>query len=110
NKNLQKGKVMGGKAQIKLLEQSLADFYRDNDFFPTTEQGLQALVEKSSVGREAKNWSGPYVSKGKIPLDPWSNEYQYFCDDGQKYIIISLGRDGQEGGTDFDADISTESE
>ena len=107
-KKLQQGKQMAAKSQVRLLEQSLADFYRDNDFYPTTDQGLQALTEKPTVGREPRNWSGPYIEKGKVPLDPWGNEYQYICDDGQKYLLFSFGRDGKEGGTDVDEDITSE--
>ena len=108
-KQLQRGKVLSAKTQIKLLEQGLEDFYRDNDFYPTTDQGLTALFNKPSAGRETPNWNGPYLKGDKSPKDPWSNDYQYISVDGQKYTIFSFGRDGKEGGTDFDADITIES-
>ena len=107
-RKMQEGKQLAAKAQIKHLEQSLADFYRDNDFYPETEQGLDGLMAKPTIGREAKNWNGPYLDSKKIPEDPWKNEYQYICDDGQNYLLYSLGRDGKEGGEGFDGDIKSE--
>lgn len=106
-KQLQRGKVLAAKTQIKLIEQGLEDFYRDSDFYPTTDQGLDALFTKPSTGRETKNWNGPYLKGDKAPKDPWGNDYQYICEDGQKFILMSFGRDGKEGGADVEADITT---
>jgi len=107
-KKMQEGKQLAAKAQMKHIEQTLADFYRDNDFYPETEQGLDGLIAKPSIGREVKNWNGPYMDSKKVPFDPWKNEYQYICDDGQNYLLYSLGRDAKEGGEGFDADIKSE--
>src|SRR3990167_701488 len=108
-KQLQRGKVLSAKTQIKLIEQGLEDFYRENDFYPTTDQGLDALFKKPSTGRETRNWGGPYLKGDKAPKDPWGNDYQYICEDGQKFMMFSFGRDGKEGGEDVEADITTES-
>lgn len=108
-KQFQKGKVLSTKAQVKLIEQGLEEFYGDNDFYPTTDQGLDALFKKPSTGRETQNWNGPYLKGDKAPKDPWGNEYQYISEDGQKFILFSFGRDGKEGGENVEADITTES-
>ena len=68
------------KAQvdIRTLESALKFFRLDNGFYPATEEGLQALVEKPTTGKETPNWrAGGYLEKVKVPLDPWSNEYLY---------------------------------
>lgn len=98
------------KIQIRNFEQALRLFYLDNGFYPATEQGLQALIEKPSVGRVPTKWrEGGYLEKNALPLDPWSNEYVYLSPGraGEDYEIISLGRDGREGGEGPDADISS---
>ena len=90
---------------IRALESAL-DLYRlDNFTYPTTEQGLRALVERPS-GDAARNWrSGGYVNR--LQLDPWGNAYQYQRPgrDGREFDLFSLGADGRPGGTDINADI-----
>lgn len=88
------------RTQMKTFEQAL-DLYRlDNGRYPTTEQGLEALIEG---GRR-----GEAYLRGSIPKDPWGNEYAYLSpgDGGRPYEIISYGADGQPGGTGDNADIS----
>ncbi|MBL7666180.1 MAG: type II secretion system major pseudopilin GspG [Bacteriovoracaceae bacterium] len=103
----QEGKILTVKTQISKLGETLQDFKRHCGFYPTTDQGLDALIEKPS-GRECKRYApGGYLSKGSIPLDPWDGEYSYESD-GSTYKIISYGNDGIEGGEGFDADISSE--
>lgn len=82
------------------------ELYRlDNFNYPSTEQGLEALVTKPSGDPEPANWnSGGYVKK--LNKDPWGRDYLYNSDDGS-FEIISLGNDGVEGGEGFDADISS---
>ncbi|MBP1684002.1 MAG: type secretion system protein GspG [Deltaproteobacteria bacterium] len=87
-------------ADIKGIEEALHLFKLDNGFYPTTDQGLQALVTRPS---NARNYS-PDGYLEKVPVDPWGNPYAYFCD-GQNYIIKSYGGDGQEGGEGKNADI-----
>lgn len=89
--------------QMKSLSSAL-DFYRlDNSTYPSTEQGLEALISKPEVGKIPKNWKGPYLSS-KLPKDPWSNTYGYQSE-GRSFKIISLGADGEEGGEGINADI-----
>ncbi|HOW42505.1 MAG TPA: type II secretion system major pseudopilin GspG [Candidatus Omnitrophota bacterium] len=73
----------------------------DNGEFPSTSEGLSALVTKSS---SANNWKGPYLEKGKVPLDPWGREYKYKSPGDhrtQDYDLYSLGKDGVESADDI---------
>ena len=107
-KKLDEAKVNTAKNQIRLLESALSDFYRQNGFYPGSEQGLRALVEAPTVGRTPKNYpSGGYLEKGKVPQDPWNNDYQYKCDDYYNYEIFSYGGDGQPQGEGINADITS---
>jgi len=93
--------------QIKSLEESISLFKLDNGFFPTTEQGLQALVEKPDTGRIPNRWrEGGYMKK--VPKDPWGNEYIYLSPGiHDNYDIISYAADGEAGGEEGDADINS---
>ena len=78
-------------SDINALETSLSMYKMDNYDYPTTEQGLEALVQKPSSSPEPKNYqNGGYLKGGKMPVDAWDNEFLYFEDKG-KYEIISLG-------------------
>ncbi len=93
--------------QIKSLQEALALYRLDNGFYPTTEQGLQALVSKPQVGRIPNRYrDGGYISR--IPLDPWGNEYVFLSPGIHDEVdIISYGADGQPGGEGRDADINS---
>lgn len=105
--NLQEGKVQTTKIQMKSLADRLKEFRRDCNFYPTTEMGLDALIERPTGGRECKRYApGGYIEGGKIPLDPWDAEYIYESD-GRTFTIISLGADNAEGGEGVDADINS---
>ncbi|HPQ43914.1 MAG TPA: type II secretion system major pseudopilin GspG [Syntrophales bacterium] len=96
------------RIQIESLETALKLYKLDNGNYPTTEQGLQALVEPPEVGELAKKWrEGGYLEKGKIPRDPWDNDYLYLSP-GTKgdYDIISYGADGEPGGDGKNSDIT----
>ncbi len=95
------------QVQIKSLEEALAMYKLHNGYFPTTEQGLQALVEKPETGRIPNNYKeGGYI--GKIPLDPWSNPYIYLSPGVHgDYDLISYGADGEPGGEGKDADVES---
>lgn len=98
------------KAQIKNFEQALKLFYVDNGFYPSTEQGLQALVEKPTIGRIPTRWrEGGYLETKTVPKDPWGNPYVYISPGihNRDFDIISYGADGQEGGEGKDADIQS---
>lgn len=99
----EKAKVEKARADIASLEGALELFRADNGFFPTTEQGLDALVVKPSTGRIPAKWmEGGYFRKG-LPLDPWGNPYVYFAPGrrGESFEIASLGADGQESDDDI---------
>jgi general secretion pathway protein G len=102
---LHEGQVKSTKIQMQNLQERLKEFRRHCNFYPTTEQGLEALVSKPTSGRECKRYNpGGYIESGNVPLDPWDNEFVYESD-GRKFNIYSLGPDGAEGGEDKDADI-----
>ena len=92
--------------QIKEIEQALDLFRLDNGFYPTTEQGIAALVTKPSLPPEPQNWrAGGYLKK--IPVDPWGNAYVYRNPGEHGEIdLFSLGPDGSEGGEGNNADIT----
>ena len=107
---IEQAKITSAKLQIKNFEAALKLFYLDNGFYPSTEQGLRALIEKPTTGRIPKKWrEGGYLEKKKIPKDPWGNDYIYLSPGrhGEEYEIISYGRDGKEGREGPDADISS---
>lgn len=103
-----KAKVDTTKIQIKNIGVILDDFRRECGFYPTNEQGLEALLHKPTAGRECKNYDPEGYIKGKsVPKDGWNNEFLYESD-GNKYVLRSLGNDGVEGGQSYDADLSSE--
>lgn len=97
------------RIQIESLETALKLYRLDNGSYPTTEQGLQALVEAPEVGELAKNWrEGGYLEKGKVPKDPWDNDYVYLSPGTQgDYDIVSYGADGEPGGEGKNKDIAS---
>ena len=98
------------KAQIQIesIETALKLYKLDNGSYPTTEQGLQALVEPPSVGKLASDWrEGGYLEKGKVPKDPWGNEYVYLSPGIHgDFDLVSYGADGETGGEGKDMDIN----
>ena len=103
---LQKAKGEVARTQISTFVQALQLFYLDNNFYPSTEQGLQALVTAPTAGQVPKKFpENGYMEA--VPLDPWENEYVYISPavDGP-FLIMSLGRDGLQGGEGHDADIT----
>ena len=100
---LGKSEVTAARAQIDGLEKALDQYRLDTGRFPTTEQGLKALVVKPP---DEPKWKGPYLRKD-LPLDPWGNAYQYKAPGTHgDYDIVSYGKDGQPGGSGEDADIT----
>lgn len=100
-------RIMAAKQDIATLMQALKLYKLDNQRYPTTEQGLQALVAKPTVGPSANGWkTGGYVDK--LPKDPWGNPYQYLSPGIKGELdIFSYGADGQAGGTGNDANIGS---
>lgn len=99
-----KSEVKATRAQIRALEDALDQYRLDVGRYPTGEQGLEAL--NAQPAGEAR-WQGPYLRKS-VPKDPWGNPYQYRAP-GQhgEYDLLSLGKDGQPGGTGEAADIAS---
>jgi general secretion pathway protein G len=103
--NLNEGQVSSAKIQMSNLDARLKDFRRKCNFYPTTEQGLDALITKPTGGRECKDYpTNGFIDGEKIPEDPWGHEFQYESD-GKTFNIYSYGPDGEPGGEGTDADI-----
>ena len=105
--NVDKARVTRAQSDIRAIETAL-DLYRlDNYKYPTTDQGLEALVKKPPDPSLTNYREGGYLKA--VPKDPWGNPYHYESPgpDGEPYLIISYGRDGKPGGTGYDADISS---
>jgi general secretion pathway protein G len=98
-------RVIKAEHDIRAIESTLQLYRLDNFHYPSTDQGLQALVEKPAGTPEPKNWrSSGYLDR--MPMDPWGSPYQYLNPGVQSEIdIFSLGADGQPGGDGVDADI-----
>ena len=104
----EEAKKVKAKLQIENLEAALKLYKLDNGAYPTTEQGLEALVQKPATGAVPANWrEGGYLEKGKIPLDPWNRPYVYVSPGvkNKDFDLKSLGGDGEEGGEGESADI-----
>ena len=99
-------RVTAAKTQLRNISAAL-DLYRlDNSHYPSTEQGLEALVEKPTGTPEPSNWN-PEGYMNAVPQDPWGNAYQYVQPGSEgPYDLYSYGADGREGGEGLNADIS----
>ena len=99
-----KSEVKVAQAQVVAFEKALDTYRLDVGRYPTTEQGLNALMQRPQ--NEAK-WSGPYLQKA-VPLDPWGKPYQYKSPgEHGDFDIWSFGKDGQPGGTGENADVTS---
>ena len=100
-------RIVAARQDIATIMQGLKLYKLDNQRYPTTEQGLQALVTKPTGGPDASGWkTGGYLDK--LPRDPWGNLYLYLSPGIKGEIdVFSLGADGQTGGTGNDADIGS---
>lgn len=101
-------RITKAQLDIKGLEESLGMFKLDNGFYPTTEQGLNALVSIPSTGRiPAKYPENGYLKK--VPLDPWEGNYLYLSPGphSKDFDLITYGADGEPGGEGVDADINS---
>jgi general secretion pathway protein G len=103
---LGESKVKAAKIQLQSFSSALDLFYLDAGRFPSTSEGLTALVQRTPA---VAAWNGPYLKGGNVPNDPWNHPYLYRAP-GERgpYDIMSYGSDGQEGGSGLAADISTE--
>jgi len=94
------------KVQIRNFQSALALFKTDTGRFPTTPQGLEALINDPGL----RGWKqGGYIEGGKVPLDPWGSPYIYLCPGihSDDYDLESYGKDGEDGGSGDDADIES---
>ena len=100
-------RIAEAKVQVRNFETALKLFKLDNGFYPATEQGLEALIEKPTVGQIPQKYrEGGYLEQRKIPLDPWHNPYIYISPGIYgDFDILSYGADGKEGGEGKDAEI-----
>src|SRR2546421_11980160 len=102
-------KSAAARTQIELLGLALDNYRLDNGSYPTTEQGLAALQVIPTRDPIPLNWRGPYLRKA-VPLDPWGRAYLYKSPGEHNptgYDLFTFGRDGQPGGEDEDADITS---
>jgi general secretion pathway protein G len=104
-----KARVVTAKTQISRLESSLELYAMDNGRFPTSEQGLEALITEPTSAPEPLSYQpGGYLKGGELPLDPWGYEFQYESpgtNNQDSYDLWSFGRDGIPGGDDLNADL-----
>lgn len=102
-------KTSAARAQIELFALALDAYRLDNDYYPSSIQGLEALRVLPVGQPEARNWRGPYVRK-EIPSDPWGRPYIYKSPgdaNPASYDLASQGRDGQTGGSGEDVDVTS---
>jgi len=96
-KRLDEANVKLTKTNMANLESAIKLFKLDNGFYPDSQQGLSALISPPTIGREARRWKGPYLEKGQVPLDAWSNDFIYFGPEHsnkETYTLRSPGEDG----------------
>ena len=105
----EEAKQLKAKLTIESLETSLRLYKLDIGAYPTTEQGLTALITAPGAGDMANTWrEGGYIEKGKVPKDPWGNDFIYLSPGVHgDYDIISYGSDGVPGGDGKDMDINS---
>jgi len=106
-RNVGDAKVSAARSQMDIFALALDSYRLDNDYYPSREQGLQALVQRPDGEPAPRNWRGPYLKRG-VPLDPWGHAYMYgdSAGTGDSYELASFGRDGRDGGTGEDADLT----
>jgi general secretion pathway protein G len=102
----EKAKADATKIEIGQISQTLDLYKLELGRYPTTQEGLQALI---TAPTGVSNWNGPYWKKNSVPKDPWGNEYKYTspASNGAPYEILSYGADGREGGEGPNKDISS---
>jgi general secretion pathway protein G len=102
----EKAKQKAAKLEIDQIGQGLDLYKLEIGRYPTTQEGLQALMVAPSG---VSNWNGPYLKRNTVPKDPWSTEYKYVApgDQNRPYDIISFGSDQKEGGDGDGKDITS---
>ena len=108
-RNVGDSKTAAAHSQVELFAMALGSYRLDNDAFPTTEQGLEALRTAPTSGELPRRWRGPYLSKVIAP-DPWGRPWLYVSPgraNPQSFDLYTLGRDGRIGGEGEDADVTS---
>lgn len=101
------GNIKAAQTQIRNLKSLLEDYRRYCNQYPTTEQGLDALIAKPTSGPECPNYPAKgFLADGRLPLDPWTKPYQYESD-GNAFVITSFGADGAPEGEGSNKDIKS---
>jgi general secretion pathway protein G len=106
-KNVDKSRQVTARTQLEIFKVALSNYNLDTGGYPTTLQGLDALVKKPMTPPIPDNWDGPYIEK--IPLDPWGSPYQYVSPgryNKGSYDLWSMGKDGRDGGQGIEEDIT----
>lgn len=93
-RRIEDGRRTKALMDIKTMETALDLYKADTGSYPTTEQGLEALIAPPTMPPVPAKWNGPYLKQRQVPLDPWGNPYQYESD-GENYVLFSVGKDGQ---------------
>jgi general secretion pathway protein G len=108
-RNVGDAKSASARAQVEILTLALDAYRLDNDHYPASAQGLEALVRRPGAEPLPRNWRGPYLRRG-VPMDPWNRPYEYTSPgvhDSTAFDLATLGRDGERGGAGEDADITS---
>jgi general secretion pathway protein G len=108
-RNVGDSKTAAARSQVELFAMALGAYRLDNDVYPSTEQGLEALRATPASGELPRRWRGPYISKVIAP-DPWGRPWVYVSPgrvNAESFDLYSLGRDGKPGGEGEDADITS---
>ncbi len=105
----EQAKQLKARMLMESISTALKLYKLDNGAYPTTEQSLQALVEQPSSGNVPNKWrAGGYLEKGKVPKDPWGNDFIYLSPGiHNDFDLIAYGPDGSSGGEGKDADINS---
>ncbi len=108
-RNVGDAKHAAALAQVEIFAMALDAYRLDNDHYPSSDQGLDALRTEPTGSATARNWRGPYLRK-RLPLDPWGRAYVYLSPGNVNpgsYDLLSYGRDGAVGGDDEDRDVTS---
>jgi general secretion pathway protein G len=108
-RNVGDAKVSAAHSQIDVLVLALNSYRLDNDAYPGTEQGLEALRTLPTGGQAPPNWRGPYLTR-LVPADPWGRAFIFVSpglENPTSFDLYTLGRDGKAGGTGEDADVTS---
>ena len=105
----EQGNIAAARAQIANLSVALDNYQLDTGYYPSNTQGLASLFQKPTGSPAPRNWRGPYLKAKEVPLDPWGNAYVYLSPgkiNTEWFDLVSYGKDGKEGGSDDDSDIT----